>query len=163
MFTVEDASRTQVDAANEVPGMQPISINPAGVASLLSGLKPFKAAGPDDIPAYLLKETAYQLAPSLTQVFTASLNQSKLPSDWKTAHIIAAHKKGDRSLPNNYRPISLTSLCCKALEHIISTNIYLHLSQANILCDAQHGFRKRRSCECQLAITIDEFMRCLNN
>ena len=53
--------------------MQSISINPAGVASLLSGLKPFKATGPDDIPAYLLKEIANQLAPSLTLVFKVSL------------------------------------------------------------------------------------------
>ena len=57
----------------------------------------------------------------------------------------------------------MTSLCCKALGHIISTSIYSHLSQANVLYDAQHGFRKRRSCESQLAITIDDFMTCLNN
>ena len=143
--------------------MQSISINPAGVASLLSGLKPFKVTGPDNIPAYLLEKITNQLAPSLTLVFKASLNQSKLPSDWKIAHIVPAHKKGDRSLPNNYRPISLTSLCCKALEHIISTSIYSHLSQANVLCDAQHGFTERRSCESQLAITMDDFMTCLNN
>ena len=49
----------------------------------------------------------------------------------------------------------MTSLCCKALEHS-------HLSQANVLCDAQHGFRER-SCENQLAIIIDDFMTCLNN
>ena len=156
VFTVEDASQTPVDTEDEVSEMQSISINPAGVA-------PFKATGPDDIPAYLLKKIANQLAPSLTLVFKTSLNQSKLPSDWKIAHIIPAHKNGDRSLPNNYRPISLTSLCCKALEHIISTSIYSHLSQANVLCDAQHGFRERRSCESQLAITMDDFMTCLNN
>jgi len=122
VFTVENATQIPVDTAEdvcEVPAMQPITINCGGVASLLLGLKPFKATGPDDIPAYLLKETANQLAPSLTQVFKASLHQSKLPSDWKTAHIIPAYKKGDRSLPNNYRSISLTSLCCKALEHIL--------------------------------------------
>ena len=155
MFTVENATQIPVDNEDdhEVPAMQPITINSAGVASLLLGLKPFKAAGPDDIPAYLLKETANQLVLSLTQVFQASLHQSKLPSDWKTAHTVAAHKKGDRSLPNNYRPISLTSLCCKALEHIISSNIYSHLSQAKILCDAQHGFRERRSCKSQLIVS----------
>jgi len=37
------------------------------------------------------------------------------------------------------------------------------LSQANVLCDVQHGFRKRRSCENQLTIIIDDFMTCLNN
>ena len=57
----------------------------------------------------------------------------------------------------------MTSLYRKALKHIISTSIYSHLSQANVLCDAQHGFREKRSCESQLAITIDDFMTCLNN
>jgi len=109
---------------DEVPEMQPIMINPVGVASLLSGPRPFKAAGPDDIPAYLLKETANKLAASLAEVFKASLYQSKLPPDWKTAHIVPTHKKGDRSLPNNYKPISLTSLCCKTLEHIIIITTY---------------------------------------
>jgi len=56
--------------------MQLITINSAGVASLLLGLKPFKATGPDDIPVYLLKETANQPAPSLTQVFRPSCNYS---------------------------------------------------------------------------------------
>ena len=68
VFTVENA--TQIQAASEddheVPAMHPITINSAGVASLLLGLKPFKATGLDDILAYLLKETANQLAPSLT-------------------------------------------------------------------------------------------------
>ena len=57
----------------------------------------------------------------------------------------------------------MTSLYRKALKHIISTSIYSHLSQANVLCDAQHGFREKRSCESQLAITTDDFMTCLNN
>jgi len=67
-------------------------------------------------------------------------------------------KKGDRLLPNNYRP-----LCCKALEHIISSNIYSHLPQVKIFCDVQHGFRERRSCKSQLIVTIDDFMKYLNS
>jgi len=93
VFTFEDTSWVPIDIREEGSEMRSISINPTSVASLLSGLRPFKATGTDDIPAYLLKETANQLAPSLTQVFKASLNQSKLPFDWKTAHIIPAYKK----------------------------------------------------------------------
>ena len=100
---------------------------------------------------------------SLTQAFKASLHQSKLPSDWKTAHIVPAHKNGNRSLPNNYWPISLTSLCFKALEHIIPSNIYAHLSQTKILFDAQYDFRDRRSSKSQLIVTINDFMKCLNS
>ena len=49
-------------------------------------------------------------------------------------------KKGNRSSPSNYRPISLTSSCCKVLEHIIFHSIMDHIQPNNILIDNQHGF-----------------------
>ena len=122
--------------------MEPLTINPAGVADLLSKIKPFKAFGPDGIPAFLLKEIAFQIAPSLAVVFQASINQCKLPADWKVAHVVPVYKKGVKSSPNNYRPISLTCLCCKILEHIVYSNIFIHLNQANILCEEQHGLER---------------------
>ena len=109
--------------------MHSITISSAGVPNLLSNIKPFKASGPDDIPAYLLKEIAYQIAPSVMMVFQASLNQCELTADWKVAHVVPVFKKGDKSSPNNYRPISLTCLCCKILEHIVYSNIFTHLNQ----------------------------------
>ena len=60
------------------------------------------------------------------------------------------YKKGDKHDPLNYRPISLTCICCKLLEHIISSNVMSHLENNNILYDLQHGFRPSRSCETQL-------------
>ena len=70
------------------------------------------------------------------------------------AHIVPIHKKNDRTIASNYRPISLTSIPCKILEHIISTSIHKHLEKHNILTDRQHGFRSRRSCETSLLTTI---------
>ena len=143
--------------------MPPITVHINGVTKLLSDIKPYKSSGPDGIPAFLLKEVALQLAPPLTLVFQASLNQQKSPSDWKVAHVVPVFKKGDRASPNNYRPISLTCLCCKLLEHIIQSNIYVHLTNHQILCDKQHGFRAKRSCKSQLTLIIDDFATCLNN
>ena len=77
--------------------------------------------------------------------------------------LFLSFKKGDRASPNNYRPISLTCLCCKILEHIIQSNIYTHLTRHQVFCDEQHGFRAQRSCESQLTLTIDDFATCLNN
>ena len=71
-------------------------------------------------------------------------------------------KKGDKSKPENYRPISLTSITCKLLEHIIHSNIMDHLENSNTLNDIQHGFRQKRSCETQLITTINDFSNCLN-
>ena len=133
-----------------------------GVAKLLANLQGHKAHGPDGIPARLLKETAHSMAPLLTHIFKASLHQCKLPCDWKTALVSPIHKKNSRKSPANYRPISLTSIPCKILEHLIYSSVYNHLEVNSILCDAQHGFRKKRSCETQLIVTINEIASRVN-
>ena len=163
IFTVDDNLQPLITNDLEIPDIPPFTVHVEGVAKLLSDIKPHKSSGPDDIPAFLLKEISFQLAPPLTLVFQASLNQQKLPIDWKIAHVVPIFKKGDRASPNNYRPISLTCLCCKILEHIIQSNIYTHLTRHQVFCDEQHGFRAQRSCESQLTLTIDDFATCLNN
>ena len=71
-------------------------------------------------------------------------------------------KKGARNSPSNYRPISITSIACKTLEHIIHSNLMNHLERHNILSDHQHGFRKRRSCETQLIQAVVDLAKCLS-
>ena len=75
--------------------MNPITICSNGILKLLNNLKPGKANGPDGIPARFLRDFATSLTPSLTLLFQASLNQHKLPSDWKYARIVPIFKKGD--------------------------------------------------------------------
>ena len=86
-----------------------------------------------------------------------------MPSDWKAANVTPVYKKGKRTDPSNYRPISLTSVCCKTLEHIVYSSIFSHLENHQILIDNQHGFRTQRSCETQLISAISDFEQCLNN
>ena len=71
--------------------------------------------------------------------------------------------KRDRLQPINYRPISLTSITCKMLEHIITSNIMQHLDTHNIRHDAQHGFRKHHSTETQLIQLIDNLAHNIDN
>ena len=71
-------------------------------------------------------------------------------------------KKGDRSNPANYRPVSLTCIACKVLEHIICSQIKDHLRFFHLLHDAQHGFRKARSCETQLILCTNDLAKSLN-
>ena len=103
------------------------------------------------------------MAPILTLIFQASLDQGILPSDSKAANVTPVYKKGKRTDPSNYRPIYLTSVCCKTLEHIVYSSIFLHLENHQILIDNQHGFRLQRSCETQLISAISDFEQCLNN
>ena len=143
--------------------MPNINISPSGVSKLLSNLKPDKAAGPDEIPARFLKYTAPYISTVLSHIFQQSIDTGEVPSDWRLANIAPIFKKGDRSKPSNYRPVSLTSIISKTLEHIVVSQVMNHLDKNSILTDAQHGFRSRRSCETQLLQTTDDILRNLNN
>ena len=123
------------------------------VARTLLALDSTKATGPDEIPSRLLKDTACQIAPSLTQIFNKSLCLGEIPDEWKLANIVPIHKKGDKSQVENYRPISLLSLVSKVLERCVLRNIRDHLQQ--LINDSQHGFTPGKSCTTQLLEVLD--------
>ena len=85
-----------------------------------------------------------------------------MPEDWRHANVTAIFKKGTRHDAANYRPVSLTSLCCKLLEHVIVSKTVKHLERHNILNDCQHGFRAKRSCVTQILILYHELAASLD-
>ena len=143
--------------------MPAICVGVEGVYKILTNLQIHKATGPDNIPCRILKETAKEIAPMLQLFFQASLDQGQLPKEWKTANVVPIFKKGEKSKAENYRPVSLTSVTCKMLEHIVCSSIMRHLDMHKILHDAQHGFRKRRSCESQLILTVQDLAKNIDN
>ena len=137
-------------------------VHQEGVAKLLRNLNPHKATGPDQISAQLLKTNAKQFPEPLSKLFQASIDEGKIPGDWKEALVTPLFKKGDKSTPSNYRPVSLTSICSKVLEHTIHSHIMKHLDKHQILTDYQHGLGASRSCESQLLITINDIAKSMN-
>ena len=152
----EDATTIPNLGRSPYPAVGKITVTKNGVYKLLTALEPHKASGPDHLPARLLKELATELSPIYTLLFQASLDQSIIPDDWKTANVVPIYKKGDQSKPENYRPVSLTCISCKTLEHIVSSTIMKHMDMHSILSESQHGFRKRRSCETQLLLAVQD-------
>ena len=79
-----------------------------------------KSTGPDNIPAWVLKEHANSLAAPLTIIFNCSLREGVLPTAWKSANIIPLPKtKPLMSVKTDIRPISLTPFAEKVFESII--------------------------------------------
>ena len=156
VFSEENPTNLPSMGKSLFPDMHTFTVDKEGVRKLLHGLNPHKAEGPDHIPTRFLKEFATELSPVMTLIFQASLQQGEIPDDWRQANIAPVFKKGDRSVAANYRPISLTSVCSKVLEHIIHSQIMKHLDTHQILTDQQHGFRKKRSCESQLILTVQD-------
>ena len=150
VFTKEDITNIPKPAGTSYPSMQNIKVKEEGVKNLLHKTNTNKACGPDLITSRILKDLSSELTPFLTLIFQKTIDEGEVPSDWKCANVTALFKKGDRFKVSNCRPVSLTCLCCKLQEHILTTNILKHLEKYNILTDCQHGFRARRSCKTQL-------------
>ena len=68
-------------------------------------------------------------------------------------------KKGDETDPTKYGHISPTCVLCKVFEHIVASSISKHVTDQNILFVMQHGFRKKRSCETQHIMLVDELAK----
>ncbi len=132
------------------PTMPDINISTNGILKLLNSLNPHKAQGPDGIPPRILKDHAPLIAPMLQCVFQRSIDEGQVPADWLRANVAPIFKKGNRSAAANYRPVSLTCICSKLMEHVLASSMMTHLDSHNILYEWQHGFRSRRSCETQL-------------
>lgn len=136
--------------------MEDVMITETGVMTLLSNLNSHSAHGPDGISNHILKLCAIEIAPFLVAIFNKSLDYKKLPNDWKLANVTPIHKDGDRANICNYRPVSLTSVSCKTLEHIIYSGLMKHLNGHDFFTTAQHGFRSGLSCTTQLTEFIHD-------
>ena len=121
--------------------MPAITVDHNGVLKLLEGLQVHKVTVPDEIPTRLLKELSAEIAPVLAVFFQASLGQGVISNDWKTANVAPVFKTREKNQPEKYRPVSLTSVMCKLLEHIVCSDIMRHADTHRILTDARHGFR----------------------
>ena len=165
VFTKEDLSKVPniEDAEVTIPNIPPIIFTQSGIQHLLSTVDVSKASGPDRVSPYILKHCAEELSPVLQIIFTQSLSTGVLPLDWLSANICPVYKKGSRSSPCNYQPISLTPICSKIMEHVIYHSIMNHLNLNNILIDNQHGFRANHSCTTQLIAFIEDVSHALDH
>jgi hypothetical protein len=93
---------------------------------------------------------ADELAAPLAVVMRKSLQEGSVPEDWRTANVVPIYKKGPKSEPGNYRPISLTSVTCKLMEGILKDQIVKHLERQGLIRATQHGFMRGRSCTTNL-------------
>ncbi|MGH0123268.1 UNVERIFIED_CONTAM: hypothetical protein FKN15_021008, partial [Acipenser sinensis] len=146
VFTKEDMDYMPDMSTCSYPILNKFSITEAEVLKGLGALKINKSPGPDEILPIVLKEMKEVIYKPLTKIMQQSLDTGVVPTDWKIANVIPIHKKGDKTEPGNYRPISLTSIICKLMETIIRSKMENYLYGNNILGDSQHGFRKGRSC-----------------
>jgi hypothetical protein len=150
-FTREDDNNVpDPDSQYRGQELKHVRVTVQDVKRKIKNLRREAAAGPDGIGPIILQETCEEIAPVLAEIFNKSLRTGEVPPDWKEANVSPIFKKGSRTAPGNYRPVSLTSVSCKLLESIIKDKVMHHLKRHGLIKKSQHGFLPGRSCATNL-------------
>ena len=156
VFTRENIDNVPQKEMETDVRLNKIDIWEKDILEKISDLKTDSAPGPDGICPLFLKETDKIIAKSLKIIFESTLKEKKCPSEWKEANVVAIYKKGPKGNPENYRPVSLTSIVCKIFESIVKDALSSHLERNKLISDSQHGFMKGRSCTTNLVEFFDK-------
>jgi len=103
------------------------------------------------------------MIPYLARLLDITMINGTLPADWKGAIVFPIHKGVDRSLITNYRPVSLTSVVCKQIEHVIASYLRQVWDKNKWLYEGQHGFRPGYSCESQVITVCQDVADSMDN
>ncbi len=153
--TVDDGVLPNISFTSDA-SFDSISFTTSRVLKVISKLKKNSAAGPDGFAPIIFMSLKASLAYPLSLLFTAIFQNGVLPDEWKKAIVTPMFKKGKSSDPNNYRPISLTCVCCKLFESVIKDQLLSYLTLYSLITDTQHGFLQKHS-------TITNLAESLNN
>ena len=140
-------------------GPHRFELKPIGIldtVKIVKSLKNSKALAVDEIPVKFIKEGIEVLALPITQMVNLAIVTKKVPDIWKSAVIHPIFKKGDRSNPANYRPISILPIIAKILEKVINYQLREYLEHNQLISKSQYGFRMGSSCELALATMTEK-------
>lgn len=138
--------------------IEPLTITQVEKALSLTDVK--AAAGQDGIPGHILKRAAVAIAPDICHIFNLSIKQSIFPLEWKKSNVRAIWKnKGSKSLPGNYRPISIIPILARILEKQLAYQLSTYCYNHEIIPQQQFGFRKKSNCELALLTATDNWLK----
>ena len=140
-----------------------IHTSQAEVLKVLKSLDAGKANGADGVSNRLLKEASPAISESLSNLFNKSFSSSSVPNAWKLSNICPIHKKNDRTMVSNYRPIALLSCIGKVQERIVYLHLYYYLKTNNLLTWKNSGFKELDSAINQLLLITDKIHKALES
>lgn len=150
---------------NSIPVYPSIFLEPVTeneIFNIIMELKNSNASGVDNISTNLIKKSVKFLVGPLTYLINLSLSEGIFPSILKIAKVFPLHKKGDNTLPDNYRPVALLSSISKIVERVVFNRIINFAEKNKILSNAQHGFRKKYSTQTAILAFLEKIHENLN-
>ena len=112
-----------------------------------------------DMMIGMLKLCDKSIITPLSILFQNCIDTRTFPDTWKKSNIVPVHKKGDKQIVDNYRPVSLLPILGKNFERVIFNSIFEDVEENNLLCPNQSGFRPSDSSEYQLLSILHEIYK----
>ena len=122
-------------------------------------INPNKANDIYKIKPTILRDLTPYPTPILTKLFNRSIDENEYPDSLKYTKAIELYKAKDKTLPENYRPISLLPIIAKLLDTLINNQLMSHLVHHNIISPTQYAFRPHSSTTLALQTIIDKIMK----
>ena len=119
--------------------------------------------GVDCIGSKLLKQCVSALYIPLHHLFSLSIFNHAILSEWKHHSITPVFKSGEKTSVNNYRPVSLLCTASKVLERLIYNYLCKFIISNDIISQFQFSFLKHRSTTQQLLVFLDRVYHILNS
>ena len=157
---VEDPKTFFSDSSAIHPHLKDITFSKDDLEEACNELSSDSAAGPDGLPAKLLKECREVLSLPLFFIWRKSMDRGVIPKDLLQLLVCPVHKGGLRSIPKNFRPVALTSHVIKVFERVVKKALVGYLQENGLMTEGQHGFRAMRSTLTQL---LGHFEAVLNS
>ena len=146
VFTKSDKPLPEPRQRGNRTTLNEITVTEERVKAVIEGLREDAAAGPDEIPSIVIKRLQEELTRPLNILFQKSIHEKRIPEDWRHSNVTLLYKKkGSKSDPSNYRPVSLTKVVGKMLERIVKVDIMRFIEGNLLRSNSQHGFRRGRS------------------
>lgn len=115
------------------------------INSIINELKNNKSPGCDGLKSETVKCISDYIIEPLVFIINRCMSLGHWPSVFKDTIVIPIFKKGDNTIPSNYRPISLTTNFTKIFEKVLKNRLQSYLKHNKILSDRQFGFRENLS------------------
>ena len=148
--TIENGSKIPDHTSINPIRIDSVAISEQKILKIIRSLNPNKAHGWDEIYVRMIKLSDTALVAPLKLVFEHCLRCGGFPQQWKHANVVPVHKKNEKNLKGNYRPISLLPIFGKILQRLIYDSLYSHLVSSEVLNPNQSGFRPGHSTVNQL-------------
>ena len=153
---------TKIDAGSNIPPavqgnpilLSDFVISEEKILKIIRSLNLNKVHGWDEISKRMIKLSDVSLVTPLKIIFTNCLSQGVFPGIWNCANVVRVHKKNEKNLKSNYRPISLLTIFGKMLEKLMYNSLYSHLDSCDLLNPNQSCFHPGL-CVCLFSICFE--------